>query len=170
MASPLIPTAAREAYAQQGEAALKFEDPMQWAPIDTGRLVTAANQAQNVFDLELVAHNNVPPAHWGYLTTGAEGESTLRANRADFQRFALRPHRMRDVSKVDLSTTLFGEKMETPIFLCPTSSNGAFHKDGDLAVARAAAKMKHLQMLSTVSTSSIEDVIAARGSPLWFQL
>jgi len=170
MASPLLSAGLREAYAQQGEPALKLEDPMQWAPVDTGRLVTAPNQAQNVFDLEVAAHNNVPPAHWGYLTTGAESESTLRANRADFQRFALRPHRMRDVSKVDISTTLFGEKMETPIFLSPTSSNGAFHKDGDLAVSRAAGKMKHLQMVSTVSTSSIEDCIAARGSPVWFQL
>ncbi len=170
MASPLMAAGMREAYAQQGEQAFKIEDPMQWAPIDLGRLVSAPNQAQNIFDLEMVAHNNVPPAHWGYLTTGADGESTLRANRADFQRFALRPHRMRDVSHVDISTTLFGQKMETPIFLCPTSSNGAFHKDGDLAVSRAAGKMKHLQMLSTVSTSSIEDCIAARGSPIWFQL
>ncbi len=80
MASPLLPLGLRDAHAQQGEAAFKFEDPMQWAPIDTGRLVSAANQAQNVFDLEVVAHNNVPPAHWGYLTTGAESESTLRAN------------------------------------------------------------------------------------------
>src|SRR5690348_11808381 len=82
MASPLIPAGVRDAYAQQGEQALKLDDPMQWAPVDTGHLVSAANQAQNVFDLEVVAHNNVPPAHWGYLTTGAEGESTLRANRA----------------------------------------------------------------------------------------
>jgi len=170
MASPLVAADVREAYAQDGEQMFKLEDPMQWAPIDMGRPVTAPAQAQNVFDLEMVAHNNVPPAHWGYLTTGAEGESTLRANRADFQRFALRPRRLRDVSKVDISTTLFGEKMETPIFLCPTSSNGAFHKDGDLAVSRAAGKMKHLQMLSTVATSNIEDCIAARGSPIWFQL
>lgn len=170
MASPLIPAGLREAYAQEGAAALKLEHPMQWAPVDMGRLIDAPNQAQNIFDLEVVAHNNVPPAHWGYLATGAEGETTLRANRTDFQRFALRPHRMRDVSKVDISTKLLGQDLASPIFICPTSSNGAFHKDGDLAVSRAAGKAKHMQMLSTLSTASIEACSAARGSPIWFQL
>lgn len=169
LASPLLAGAA-EAYAQEGEPALKWEDPMMWAPQEAGQLVSSPQQAQNIFDLETVAHNNVPPAHWGYLTTGAEGEHTLRANRTDFQRFALRPYRMRDVSKVDTSTTLFGEKLESPIFICPTSSNGAFFKDGELSVSRAAGKMKHMQMLSTVATYGIEECMKERGSPIWFQL
>jgi len=169
LASPLLANV-REAYAQEGGASLKFDDPMQWAPMDLGNLVNRPNDAQSIFDLEAVAHKNVPPAHWGYLTTGAEGESTLRANRTDFQRYALRPRRMRDVTKVDTSVTLFGEKLQTPIFICPTSGNGAFHADGDLAVSRAAGKTQTMQMLSTASTSGIEDCIAARGSPIWFQL
>ena len=169
LASPLL-ASVREAYAQEGAPSLKFEDPMQWSPYDIGHLVSKPADAQSIFDLEVVAHNNVPPAHWGYLTTGAEGESTLRANRADFQRFALRPHRMRDVTRIDTSVTIFGEKFASPIFICPTSSNGAFHPDGEAAVSRAAGKMNAMQMLSTVSTVSMEDCIAARGSPAWFHL
>lgn len=168
-ASPLLASAA-PAFAEELESGLRFEDPMLWAPPDLSRLVDTPAQAANVFDLEVVAHKNVPPAHWGYLTTGAEGETTLRANRADFQRFALRPHRMRDVSKVDISTQMFGQKLDSPIFICPTSSNGAFHKEGEIAVSRAAGKGNHMQMISTVATNSIEDCMAARGSPIWFQL
>jgi len=145
-------------------------DPMLWAPMDIGNLIKTPAEALSVFDFETVARATVPPAHFGYLTTGAEGESTLRANRADFNRFALRPHRLRDVSKIDSSIELFGDQWDSPIFLCPTSSNAAFHPDGDLAVSRAAGKGKHLQMLATPSSYSIEEAIAARGSPIWFQL
>lgn len=168
-ASPLFGSAGA-AFAEELESGLHLADPMLWAPPDLARLVETPAQATNVFELEVVAYKNVPAAHFGYLTTGAEGESTLRANRADFQRFALRPHRMRDVSNVDISTEVFGQKLDSPIFICPTSSNGAFHKEGELAVSRAAGKMNHLQMISTVATNSIEDCMAARGSPIWFQL
>ena len=169
LASPLL-ARVREAYAQEGAPSLKFDDPMQWAPYDIGHLVGKPADAQSIFDLEVVAHKNVPPAHWGYLTTGAEGESTLRANRADFQRFALVSHRMRDVTKVDTSVTIFGEKFNAPIFICPTGSNAAFHPDGETAVSRAAGKMNAMQMVSTAATVSMEDCLTARGSPAWFQL
>ncbi len=65
---------------------------------------------------------------------------------------------------------LFGQSYPSPIALAPTGSNRAFHEDGELAVARAARKGDHLQMLSTVATTSIEQATEARGRPLWFQL
>ena len=67
LASPLLAGAA-EAYAQEGEPALKWADPMMWAPQDAGQLVSSPAAAQNIFDLEVVAQKNIPPAHWGYLT------------------------------------------------------------------------------------------------------
>ena len=69
-----------------------------------------------------------------------------------------------------MRTEILGTTYDTPIVICPTSSNTAFHSDGELAVARAAKAGNHLQMLSTVATASIEDAIAARGAPVWFQL
>ena len=65
---------------------------------------------------------------------------------------------------------LFGETYASPIVVAPTGSNRAFHEDGELAVARAAKAGNHLEMLSTVATTSIEDAIQARGRPVWFQL
>lgn len=165
--SPLF---ASTSYGQDGGPSQRAADPMMWGPLDPDYLIKTPQEAMSAFDFEARAHANVPPAHFGYLTTGADGESTLRANRADFQRFALRPFRMRDVSKVDSSIELFGQKWDSPIFVCPTSSNAAFHPDGELAVSRAAGKGKHIQMLSTVASYGIEECIAARGGPIWFQL
>jgi isopentenyl diphosphate isomerase/L-lactate dehydrogenase-like FMN-dependent dehydrogenase len=69
-----------------------------------------------------------------------------------------------------MRTDILGTTYDSPIVICPTSSNKAFHPDGEIAVAAAAKAGNHLQMLSTVATVSIEDAIAARGAPIWFQL
>jgi 4-hydroxymandelate oxidase len=113
---------------------------------------------------------NVPPAHFGYMATGVDDEVTLRANREGFRKFKLRPRRLVDVSKIDMSAEILGTKYDSPIVIAPTGSNRAFHPDAEIAVARAAKAGNHLQVLSTVATTSIEDAIAARGAPRWFQL
>ena len=113
---------------------------------------------------------NVPPAHFGYMATGVDDEVTLRANRDSFRKFELRPRRLVDVSRIDTSADIFGFKYDSPIVIAPTGSNRAFHPDAEVAVAKAAKAGNHLQILSTVATTSIEDAIAARGAPVWFQL
>ena len=162
-ASPLL---ARSALAEGPRPS----DPMQWAPRDLDRLIADPKQALDVFDFEPVMKKNVPPAHFGYMATGVDDEVTLRANREGFRKFELRPRRLVDVSKIDMSTEIFGVKYDSPIVIAPTGSNRAFHPDGEIAVAKAAKTGNHLQMLSTVATTSIEDAIAARGAPVWFQL
>ncbi len=164
-ASPLLGD--REAFAQELH---RLPDPMVWAPRTLDKLIASPRQALDVFDFELVAHKNVPPAHFGYMAGGVGDEVTLRANRAGFQKFQLRPRRLVDVSKIDMRMELFGETYANPIVVAPTGSNRAFHEDGELAVARAARVGNNLEMLSTVATTSIEDAIAARGRPVWFQL
>jgi isopentenyl diphosphate isomerase/L-lactate dehydrogenase-like FMN-dependent dehydrogenase len=69
-----------------------------------------------------------------------------------------------------MSVEIFGAKFDSPIVIAPTGSNRAFHPDAEIAVAKAARAGNHLQILSTVATTSIEDAIAARGAPVWFQL
>jgi isopentenyl diphosphate isomerase/L-lactate dehydrogenase-like FMN-dependent dehydrogenase len=130
----------------------------------------SAADALDVFDFEPIAHRNIPPAHWGYLVSGVDGEDTLKANRAAFSHYQLQTRRMIDVSKIDLSVQLFGERYNSPIVLCPLGAQKAFHPEGEIAVARAAKARGHLQILSTVTSSGVEDVIAARGAPVWFQL
>lgn len=134
------------------------------------KVISSPRDALNVFDFEAAMQKAVSPAHFGYMATGSDDEVTLRANREGFQKFQLRPRRLVDVSKLDLHMELFGRTYANPIVIAPTASNRAFHEDGELAVSRAARSGNHLQMLSTVATTSIEDAITARGQPLWFQL
>ena len=133
-------------------------------------LIQSAADALDVFDFEPVAHKNIPVAHWGYLMTGTDDDGTIRANREGFSHYDLRPRRLVDVSKIDTSVDIFSTKWETPIVLSPLGSQKAFHAQGEIAVARAANAKHHLQVLSTVATASIEDVSAARGQPVWYQL
>ena len=149
---------------------LRPSDPVDWAPRDPDKLIADPTQALDVFDFEPVMKKNVPPAHFGYMATGADDEVTLRANREGFRKFELRPRRLVDVSKIDISAEILGAKYDSPIVVAPTGSNRAFHADGEIAVAKAAKAGNHLQILSTVATTSIEDAIAARGAPVWFQL
>jgi 4-hydroxymandelate oxidase len=166
--SPLAASGALSAYGL--EAPSKLPDPMIWAPQGSGELIKSPKEAINVFDFEPVARNTVPPAHFGYMASGLDDEVTLRANRADFLKFQLTPHRLNDVSKVDTSVELFGVTYDSPIFVCPTGGNNFFHPDGEVAVAKAARVGNHLQILSTSSNDSVEDVTRARGAPVWFQL
>ena len=162
-ASPLL---AHSALAE----GLRWPDPMEWAPRDPGKLISDLTQALDVFDFEPVMKVNVPPAHFGYMATGVDDEVTLRANREGFLKFELRPRRLVDVSKIDMSVEIFGQKFDSPIVIAPTASNRAFHPDAEIAVAKAARSGNYLQILSTVATTSIEDAITARGAPVWFQL
>ena len=132
--------------------------------------ITAPEQAVDVFDFERLARRNLPPAHWGYLATGVDGDATLEANRSGFSDYALRVRRLVDTRTIDLSTTLFDRTWDTPIVLEPVGSQKAFHADGEAATARAARSRRHLQVLSTVSSTGVEDVSAARGEPVWYQL
>jgi 4-hydroxymandelate oxidase len=140
-------------------------------PGDGGEaLVGKAADALDVFDLEKVAHRNIPVAHWGYLMTGVDGEETLNANHAAYGRYQLRTRRLVDVSKLDMSVELFGTRYASPIFLCPLGSQKAFQAEGELASARAAKSRNTLQILSSATSTGVEDVVAAHGGPLWYQL
>ena len=133
-------------------------------------LIQAAEQAVNVFDLQAVAAEKVPVAHYAYLATGVDDDATREANRQGFADLRLNARRLVDVSNIDMSVELFGVEWPTPIIIAPCGSQKAFHADGELAVARAARAKNHLQVLSTVTTTSVEDVTAARGAPIWSQL
>jgi 4-hydroxymandelate oxidase len=132
--------------------------------------IATAAQAFNIFDLEAVARRNLPVAHFAYLATGVESDATIRANREGFTKFQIRARRLVDTSQLDTRVRLFGTEWPTPIGLSPVSSLRAFHPEGDIAVAKAAKARNHLEIMSTLSTASAEDIIEARGAPVWFQL
>jgi len=137
--------------------------------LQQGDLEQAA-YALDVFDFESAAQKIVPPAHWGYLMSGVDGEATLRANREGYNRYQLKTRRFVDVSRMDMSVELFGIKYNSPVVLSPIGSSRAFHPDGELAAARAAQAKNTLQIMSTQSSVAVEEVAKARGGPIWYQL
>jgi 4-hydroxymandelate oxidase len=159
----LIEGALRKAYALNRSAGPQGNSA-------TPAAITSADQALNVMEFEDLARKALPPAHFGYLASGADDDATVRLNHEAYQRIEIRSRRLIDVAKLDTSVELFGTRWETPIFLCPVSSMKVFDPEGEVAVARAAAKKHHLQMLSTVASCSIEEVTAAREAPVWQQL
>jgi len=130
----------------------------------------SAKDALDVMDFEPLARKALPPAHWGYMATGVDDEVTLRMNREAFQHYQLRARRLIDVTQADLKTNVFGAAWDMPIYISAVGSQRAFHPEGELATARAAKAKKTMQMLSTVTSFSVEDVAKALGTPPWYQL
>src|ERR1700676_301163 len=124
-----------------------------------------AKDALSVLDFEDMARKVLPPAHWGYLTTGVDDDATLRANREGYKHFQLRPRRLVDSSKIDTKIELLGTVWDSPIFICPVGTQKAFHPEGEIAVAHAAKAKRTLQILSTMTSSAVEDVGKALGAP-----
>jgi isopentenyl diphosphate isomerase/L-lactate dehydrogenase-like FMN-dependent dehydrogenase len=133
-------------------------------------LVSAVEEAINVFDFHEVAKRTLMPGHYTYMALGTDDGGTLRANRAGFDKFQIRVRRLVDGSNVDTSTEIFGERYPVPILIAPCGAQKAFHPEGEAAVARAAGVKGVEQILSTVSSVPVEDVNEARGRPVWFQL
>jgi len=169
-ASPLLTAGGASAFAETLLPKAKLPDPLMWGPLDAARLIKNPKEAINVFDFEPVMRQNVPPAHFGYMASGIDDEVTLRRNREDFLKFQLRPRRLVDVSKVDMSTEILGIKYDSPIVLAPVGGQRSFHEDGEVGVAKAAKAGNHLQILSTMTSYGVEDVSKARGQPIWYQL
>ncbi len=151
------------------EEASAQDQPNTLAP-ESSNLISNPNDAIDIFDFERIAQHELPLAHWGYLKSGVGDDGSVLANRMAFSKYYMRPRRLVGVSKIDMSTKLFGTQWETPIVLSPAGSQGAFHDDGEIAVAEAAKKKRNLMILSTVSSNSVGDVAAAYGGPIWFQL
>src|SRR5215467_11103663 len=118
----------------------------------------AAKDALSVLDFEPLAHKKLPPAHWGYMAGGVDDDLTVRMNREAMGHYQLRARRLVGVEKPELSFELFGKIWDSPIYFSAVSAQRAFHPDGELGTARAAKAKKVVQMLSTVSSTSVEAV------------
>ena len=140
-----------------------------WAE-DSLSAITNPEDAVDVMDFEPLSRKALPPAHWGYLSTGVDDDKTLHMNREAFDHYQLRARRLVDVAEADLRVDVFGAKWETPIYISAVGSQKAFHPEGELASARAAKAKKTMQMLSTVTSFPVEEVAKALGTPPWYQL
>ena len=124
----------------------------------------------NVDDYEALARRKLPKPIYDFIAGGAEDEVTLRENRAAFQRVLFRPRVLTDVSSIDTSSTVLGERVAFPVLLAPAGAQRLAHPDGELASAKAAAAAGTIFVLSTTSSYSIEEVAGTGDAPRWFQL
>ena len=127
-------------------------------------------KAANALDYRELARRRLPRFLFDYIDGGSYAEVTLRRNVADLEAIALRQRVLRDVSRLDLSTNLFGQQMRLPIALAPIGLAGMNARRGETQAARAAAAAGIPFCLSTVSACPIGEVAAATDRPFWFQL
>lgn len=127
-------------------------------------------EAINLFELETKARELLPQTAYDYYASGANDEITLRENRVAYERIALLPRMLVDVSERHMGTTALGEPVSMPILIAPTAFQGLAHPAGEVATVKAAGAAKTLMALSTLSTFSIEEVMAVATGPVWFQL
>ncbi|ELA09084.1 L-lactate dehydrogenase [Moraxella macacae 0408225] len=121
-------------------------------------------------DYREAARRRLPRFLFDYIDGGAYAEYTLKRNVADLSEVALRQRVLKDMSKLDLSTEIFGEKLSMPLALSPVGLTGMYARRGEVQAARAADKKGIPFTLSTVSVCPIEEVVPAINRPMWFQL
>lgn len=128
------------------------------------------NHCHSIADLKRLARSALPKTMFDYIEGGAEDEITCQRNKQVFKNYQFLPRVLRDVSSIDLTTTIQGKKSALPIMIAPTAMSRLFHYQGEIAVARAANSMGIPYSLSTVATSSIEEVAAVHGIEKYFQI
>ncbi len=124
----------------------------------------------SIDDYRDLARQRLPRFLFDYIDGGAFAETTLRRNTHDFEQIALRQRVLRDVSQIDLTTDLFGERASMPLILGPVGLAGLFARRGEVQAARAAEKAGVPFCLSTVSLCAVEEVSKASDQAIWFQL
>lgn len=124
----------------------------------------------NLFELEAIAREKLSGAAFDYYASGAQDEVTLRENRAAYDRLSLAYRVLVDVSRRDLTTMVLGQPVALPVLVAPTAFQRLAHPEGELATVRAAGGAGTVMILSTLSNTPLEEVVAAASGPVWFQL
>ena len=124
----------------------------------------------NFEDFRNLAKKKLPSPIFHYIDGGSDDEVTLKRNTDSFSKCDLVPNILASVGQPDLSTNVLGTKIDMPLFLSPTAMQRLYHHDGDLASARAAEKFGTFYSMSTMATSSIEEIANVSSGPKLFQL
>ena len=124
----------------------------------------------NLYDFEPLAKINMSHTAYEYVASGAADELTMRWNRQAFDTLKLNPSVLTDVSKIDTSISLFGHQIPYPILIAPTAFHKAMHSEGELATVRGANAASAIYVVSSYTTTPLEDIVQEATQPLWFQL
>jgi len=133
-------------------------------------IVSTMNRAVNLMDFESIARECLPQPIWNYFASGANDEITLRNNREAFSRINLYYKVLVNVNECSLQTEILGQKNSIPILIAPLAFHKLAHPEGEMATARAAGAQGTIMILSTMSTTPVEEVVANASGPIWFQL
>lgn len=148
-----------------------FAEYLKFKPLERDPIKRRLAGAHTVEDLARIARRRTPKSVFEYVSGAAESEISLRRAREAFERVEFRPHVLRDVSAVDLSTSILGKPASMPLIFAPTGFTRMMQHEGEPAVARAAERAGIPYALSTMGTTTIEDLSsAAPDADLWFQL
>ncbi|KAJ0115275.1 cytochrome b2 [Diaporthe amygdali] len=130
------------------------------------------DQCYNLMDFEAVARRIMKKTAWGYYSSAADDEITLRENHAAFHRIWFRPQILVDVEKVDFSTTMLGTKVDVPFYVTATALGKLGNPEGEVLLTRAAKKHNVVQMIPTLASCSFDEIMdAAEGDQVqWMQL
>ncbi len=132
-------------------------------PVDLSKII-------NLFDFEKMAEGKMTKMAYEYVASGAADEFTVRWNRQAFDALKINPNVLNDVSKLDTTITLFGQKLAYPILIAPTAFHKIMHPEGELATAKGAGKAKAIYVVSSYTTTPLEEIKKVASESLWFQL
>ena len=132
--------------------------------------VLSLKDSYNFEDFRIIAKKKLPAPIFHYIDGGADDEVTLKRNTDSFSKCDLVPNILASVGEPNLSTNVLGTKIDMPLFLSPVAMQRLFHHDGDKASARAAEKFGTFYSMSTMATSSIEEIANKAGGPKMFQI
>lgn len=127
---------------------------------------------QNSYDFEKLAKNILPKDAWAYYSCGSDDEISMRENHYAYQRIYFKPRVCVNVREVDTSTTILGAESSVPFYVSATALAKLGNPEGECSIARGAGKEGVIQMISTLSSMSLEEIAKARipGATQWFQL
>ncbi len=128
------------------------------------------NRCNNIMDFRRIAKRKLPAPVFHYIDGGADDEWSLRRNTEAFDDYELLPAQLSDVSSIELRSRLFGKDVDWPVMIAPTGASKLFHSQGEPAVVRAADKFGMVYGLSTIATTTIEDIAAIGSNPKMFQI
>ncbi|KAJ9691883.1 hypothetical protein PVL29_011138 [Vitis rotundifolia] len=132
--------------------------------------VLMAAEPVNVNEFQELARQALPKMYYDFFAGGAEDQHTLRENVEAFSRITFQPRILVDVSKIDMSTTILGYKISSPIMIAPTSLQKLAHPEGEIATARAAAACNTIMVLSFMATCTVEEVASSCNAVRFLQL
>jgi 4-hydroxymandelate oxidase len=159
--------------ALRGIAGMLAGSPLLRAQLDPFRdhsRIPGLGEMLTAFDFEPVAQARLPRDVYDFMMGSSDDESTFRRNRRAFDWVRLAPRAVADVSAIDTSLELFGQKLAHPILIAPTSQQGPLHPDGEMAMHRGAAAANTIMIVSNAASFPIEKIAAASPGPLWYQL